>query len=55
MYLLIHAEVLQHSLDGDRQLGDLHVDREDLAVARLEFDGGHLALGMDLILEYDRG
>ena len=54
MYLLINAEVLQHGLDGDRQLGDLHVDGEDLTIARLELYKRHLAFGMETSLEYDQ-
>ena len=41
-HLLVHAEVLQHGLDGHRLLGDLHVHGEDLAIARLQLDRRHL-------------
>ena len=32
---------LQHGLDRHGLLGDLHVHREDVAVARLQLDGRH--------------
>ena len=40
--LLVHAEVLEHGLDGHGLLGDLHVHGEDLAIARLQLDRRHL-------------
>ena len=39
--IVFHAEILQHGLDGDALLGNLHVDGEDLAVGAAELDAGH--------------
>ena len=52
-HLLVHAEVLEHGLDGHGLLGDLHVHREDLAIARLQLDRRHLEPG-DLSLQGGR-
>jgi hypothetical protein len=38
------TKVLQHSLDGDRALGDLDIDLENVAVRTLQFDVGHLKI-----------
>ena len=35
LVLLVHTQVLQHSLDGDRLLGDEDIHWEDLAVTGL--------------------
>merc|ERR550519_2780368 len=41
---LLHAQVLEHSFDGDGELGDLHIHLEDLPVRTLQLDGRHLDL-----------
>lgn len=41
---LVHAQVFEHGLDGDGELGDLHVHLEDLSVGTLQLDGRHFQL-----------
>ena len=41
LVLLVHAEVLQHGLDGDGLLGDLHIHGEHLPVRGLQLDRWH--------------
>jgi len=39
---VIHAQVLEHGFDGDRELGDLNVHLEDLPIGTLQLDVWHL-------------
>jgi len=39
---VIHAQVLEHGFDGDRELGDLNVHLEDLPIGTLQLDVRHL-------------
>jgi len=40
-FVLIHAQVVQHGLDGDGLASDLHVNGEDFAVGTLQLDDWH--------------
>ena len=42
--VLLHAEVVQHRLDGHALPGHLHGHHEHLAVRALELDVGHLGI-----------